>query len=91
MINYKIDYDDSGKPSGIRRSDGASIPIDTKNRDFRKFLEWNKKENLDFESQKKLSKKTKRISDVEKIDALWEKVINGNNIPSESIKDKLSK
>ena len=49
---YKINYDLQGKPINIKREDGAYIPFDLLNRDFRKFLEWNKtqKPPLDYET-----------------------------------------
>ena len=47
---YKINYDLEGKPSGIQREDGACIPFEPLNRDFRKFLEWNKTGKLDYET-----------------------------------------
>jgi len=53
-MKYKIDYNLKGQPGGIRREDGASIPLDKTNRDFRKFLEWNKKHKLDWEKSIKV-------------------------------------
>jgi hypothetical protein len=39
---YQLNYDNmTGKVSGIKRSDGASIPLCTDNTDYQAFLEWN--------------------------------------------------
>ena len=47
---YKVMYDFEGNAAYIlRERDGANIPFAPLNRDFRKFLEWNKKHKLDWE------------------------------------------
>ena len=53
---YKINYDMTGKPINIQRDDGACIPFEPLNRDFRKFLEWNQKQKkpLDYEKSIKV-------------------------------------
>jgi len=47
---YKINYDFTGEPVSIQKGN-MSIPFEPLNRDFRKFLEWNKKQKtpLDYE------------------------------------------
>lgn len=41
-MSYTINYDPrTGQPTGILRSDGASIPLDPRNADFAAFLAWN--------------------------------------------------
>lgn len=48
---YKIAYAQNGEVSGISRiSDGAHIPIDVRNRDFKEFLVWNVTGGLDYET-----------------------------------------
>jgi len=53
---YKISYDlDSGRVLGINKEEEANymfIPVNLLNRDFRKFLKWNKvqKKPLDYET-----------------------------------------
>ncbi len=51
---YTICYDTAtGRAASIKRADGASIPIDPKNKDFRNFLEWNTNQEtpLDYVTQ----------------------------------------
>ncbi len=40
-MTYKVTYDATGQPVGLITSDGASVPIDSRNADFRTFLAWN--------------------------------------------------
>ena len=50
---YKVSYNFNGNPVGIQSLDETmNIPLDERNRDFRKFLEWNKaqKKPLDYET-----------------------------------------
>ncbi len=48
-MNYLVSYDSNGNPY-IVRSDGAAIPIDARNSDFRIFLAWNAQQStpLDY-------------------------------------------
>lgn len=41
-MNYTVQHDPfDGQPTGLRRDDGACIPLDPENADYRAFLIWN--------------------------------------------------
>ena len=74
---YKTIYDFKGKPTGIQ-NDNMSIPLEQLNRDFRKFLAWNKKQKkpLDYETPIDVVKPVVEKTEVEKLkDLLVEKSI----------------
>ena len=52
MMDYTIMRDPDGQVAGVVRSDGACVPIDNRNGDWREFLAWNaaQAEPLDYET-----------------------------------------
>ena len=52
---YNVNYSVEGKPSSIQREDGASIPFEPLNKDFRKFLEWNKAQKAPLNYEKSIA------------------------------------
>lgn len=72
---YKVNYDLQGKPINIQRKDGACIPFEPLNRDFRKFLEWNKKHKLDYKKSIKVEPPAPEETLEEKIERIVRKVL----------------
>jgi hypothetical protein len=80
---YQLNYDTQGKVSGIRRSDGASIPLCEDNTDYVAFLEWNATQStpldLNSVSQEMIDAQKERAEQA-KVDALINQKMRDNAI-----------